>query len=266
LPDEPLWIWADRVRFVQVASNLVGNAIKFTPPPGSVEVEVIRDGDEALLTVRDSGVGIRSEVLERLFEPFQQDEQGLERSAGGLGLGLSLVRGIVRRHGGQVAVSSGGVGAGTEVRVRWPLADGLPSDEATEPRPSVSSFRVLLVEDNDDLRELLAALLESSGHRVQTTETGVGALELMRSDGADVVICDLGLAGMSGYDVAREVREDPQLQHLPLVALTGYGQPEDRRRSAEAGFDEHLTKPVDIASLNATLARLCSDDTPAHLR
>jgi CheY-like chemotaxis protein len=252
--DEPLWIWADKVRLVQVFDNLLGNALKFTPAPGRIDLTLVRDGADALTIVRDSGVGIRPEMLPRLFQPFQQEPQDIARSAGGLGLGLALARGLIELHGGRIEAHSGGPGKGAEFRVRLPLASRPSASGPALSAAAVGSRRVLIVEDNVDAGETLRALLELRGHDVAVVLAGDAALEHLRSQGADIVLCDLGLPTMNGYDVARAVRADRALRDIYLVALTGYGQPDDRKRSSEAGFDSHLVKPVDLEALDRLLA------------
>jgi signal transduction histidine kinase/DNA-binding response OmpR family regulator len=253
--DEPLWIWADKVRLAQVFDNLLGNAMKFTRAPGSIELMLSRDGDAAVVRVRDTGVGIRPEMLPRLFQPFQQEAQDIAREAGGLGLGLALARGLIELHGGTVEALSDGPGTGAEFRVRLPL--GEPPSQSSRARSiaPATARSVLIVEDNVDAGETLRALLELRGHDVAVALSGAEALELLRQRRADIVLCDLGLPTMSGYEVARAVRADATLRDVHLVALTGYGQPEDRRRSAEAGFDAHLVKPVDLKALDGVLVR-----------
>ncbi len=257
-PQQPLWIWADKVRLAQVIDNLLGNAMKFTPAPGTVELSLAQEGAEAVLRVRDSGVGIRPETMPRLFQPFQQEAQDIAREAGGLGLGLALARGLLELHGGKIAAHSEGPGTGAEFTVRLPIGPAPRPSARSAPRAQVAACRVLVVEDNVDAGDTLSALLQLRGHQVSVALSGSQALELLRSRGADIVLCDLGLPGMSGYDVARAVRADGGLRHLKLVALTGYGQPEDRKRSAEAGFDAHLVKPVELQALDGMLARMSS--------
>lgn len=253
-PAGPLWIWGDRVRLAQVFDNLLGNAMKFTPAPGTITLILDQEGTVARLTVRDTGVGIRPETLPRLFQPFQQEVQDIAREAGGLGLGLALARGLIELHDGSITAHSAGPGAGAEFCVRLPL--GAPPRESARPAAGalVAALRVLVVEDNVDAGETLGALLELRGHIVAVALSGAQALELLRSRGADIVLCDLGLPGMSGYEVARAIRADVALRNVQLVALTGYGQPEDRKRTAEAGFDAHLVKPVDLQALERLLA------------
>ncbi|MCX4241881.1 ATP-binding protein [Paraliomyxa miuraensis] len=258
-PPEPVWIYADQVRMVQVIDNLVGNSIKFTNAGDSIRVLLRIDGDRADLRIRDSGVGIRPEMIESLFEPFQQESQEIARSAGGLGLGLALAKGLVELHDGTIEAHSEGLGLGAEFRVRLPLTTSPARGDRME-TAEVTSHRILVVEDNTDTGQSLRDLLEMLGHRVEVVETGSDALRALSQRGADVVLCDLGLPGMSGFDVARAIRSHPSLGETPVVALTGYGQPEDRRKTKEAGFDAHLVKPVDIDALNETLRSLCAID------
>lgn len=255
-PTNPLWVFADRVRLAQIFDNLLGNAIKFTGKPGRIDVILHRLDDVASLRICDTGIGIEPEMLERVFEPFQQAAQEIHRGDGGLGLGLALARGLIELHGGTVQARSAGRGAGAEFEVRLPLVAPPLVRPRAKPSAALTSRRILIVEDNVDAGQTLHALLQTLGHRVSVVETGAAALEFLRTQSTDVVLCDLGLPGMSGYDVARAVREDASLRHTLLIALTGYGQPDDRRRSAEAGFDDHLTKPVDMAELDVVLDRL----------
>ncbi|MGC4068403.1 MAG: ATP-binding protein [Polyangiaceae bacterium] len=250
----PVWIDADRVRMVQVLDNLLGNAIKFTDSGGKIHVTLRADSGHAVFCIRDTGVGIRPEMIERLFVPFQQESQSLARSAGGLGLGLALVKGLVELHDGVIEVRSEGPDTGAEFQIHLALA-ATPCGGLGSAVPESASRRILVVEDNRDAGHSLRDLLELHGHRVEVVESGVEALAVLANHGADVVLCDLGLPCMSGFDVARAIRSDQALHEIHLVALTGYGQPEDRRKTAEAGFDDHLVKPVDINQLNEALRR-----------
>ncbi len=254
-PDEPLWVYGDSVRLVQIVDNLAGNAIKFTDAPGVIHVELRKDGDHAVISVKDSGVGIRAESLSRIFEPFQQETQDMARAAGGLGLGLALAKGLVEMHRGAIEAHSAGLGAGTEFRVRLPLTSP-PRPSTTPPaQTEMARRRILIVEDNADAAEMLRAILELGRHEVTCVNSGHDAMAHLRQRGADIVLCDLGLPDMNGYDIARAIRADPSLRHVILLALTGYGQPEDRKRTQEAGFDEHLVKPLDFQSLEGLLRR-----------
>jgi signal transduction histidine kinase/CheY-like chemotaxis protein len=256
LPSEPLWVWGDPVRLAQVVDNLVGNAIKFTDTPGSIHVEAATVEAHVVVRVRDTGVGMRQEMLERLFIPFQQEKQELVRSAGGLGLGLALAKELVSLHQGDIRAHSDGPGEGTEMEVRLPLASAPPAAVSVSDRPTPARHRVLVVEDHADAARMLRALLQIQGHTVTVADSGPAALEALRAQVADVVLCDLGLPGMSGLEVARAVRADVALRRTPLVALTGYGQPTDRERTAAAGFDDHLTKPVDAEHLATVIGRV----------
>lgn len=253
LPPEPVWVRGDPVRLAQVLHNLLANAIKFTESPGTVRVALGRDDGEAVVTVRDTGVGIEPELLGRLFEPFRQAHQPIARTVGGLGLGLSLVKGLVELHGGRVNAHSDGPGRGAEFVVRLPLSDA-PSAPPPAEAATTGARRVLVVDDNVDSATMLGHLLRLAGHEVTVAHDGPEALEQARAHAPDVIVCDIGLpGGMSGYEVAAAVRADPALSATRLVALTGYGRPEDRQRALEAGFDAHLTKPVELDALHRAL-------------
>jgi two-component system CheB/CheR fusion protein len=256
LPPAPVWIAGDRLRLAQVFDNLVGNACKFTTAPGTITVTLAAEDEHAVVRVQDTGVGIRPEALAHIFEPFFQESQDMARSGGGLGLGLSLARGLIELHDGTIEARSAGPGRGAELVVRLPLGH-----TPTEPPPArqvatLRPRRILLVEDNADAAQMLRELLELHGHELASAGTATEALELLRRSRLDLVLCDVGLPGMSGLDFARAVRADASLRHVPLVALTGYGQPEDRKLTAAAGFDAHLTKPIDLHALSEVLDRL----------
>jgi PAS domain S-box-containing protein len=259
-PEEPLQVDGDVVRLAQVVSNLLSNAAKFTPQPNSIELEVRRAGNMAVLTVRDAGAGIPAELLPNIFDFFVQGERPLARSTGGLGIGLTLVRHLVELHGGSVAAASGGEGKGSLFTVRLPLV--APAERAGNgaPRPVTvgDRRRVLVVDDNVDAAESLVALLEVWGHEATACHDGPSALDAVASLRPQVVLLDIGLPGMDGYEVARQVLALPDNPVRLLAALTGYGQQEDRERSAHAGFDVHLTKPVDPARLRELLAAVAS--------
>jgi PAS domain S-box-containing protein len=261
-PSEPLWVEGDRIRLSQMLGNLLHNAGKFTDPGGRVTVELAVDppgerAEWAEVVVRDTGIGMDPEMLERLFETFSQADRSLARSRGGLGLGLALVHGLAGLHGGEVSAASEGLGRGSRFTLRLPLASAAaaPRAEAEVPAPATSLPRVLVVEDNADAAESMQLLLELRGFETVTAGDGVAGLELARRFRPDVVLCDIGLPGaLDGYAVARELRADPAFAGLRLIALTGYGQAEDQRRAYAAGFDLHLTKPVDPATLLNLLA------------
>jgi CheY-like chemotaxis protein len=255
-----VWVSGDPTRLAQVVGNLLHNANKFTDAGGSVVVRLEEEagGGAAVLTVRDSGIGMEPDMLARLFEPFSQADRSLDRSRGGLGLGLALVKGLVELHGGDVRASSPGAGKGSELTVRLPLLREPAGPEVPAPGPSATRpLRVLIIEDHPDSAESLRMLLELSGHRVAVAHAGRPGLEVARAFRPDVVVCDLGLpGGMDGFAVARALRADPELFGVTLIALSGYGQEEDRRQARQAGFDRHLTKPVDPAVLDQLLDAL----------
>jgi len=208
-----------------------------------------------VITVRDTGIGIRPEMLPRVFEAFAQEDCSVDRSRGGLGLGLALVKGLVELHGGEVRADSAGVGYGTEITVLLPVAPA-PSASQKVPAPAAGPagpLRVLIVEDNRDAAETLRDLLEFSGHTVAVAHSGLSGVEAAQQFQPHVVLCDLGLPEMDGYQVAAALRQSPATANVRLIALTGYGQEEDRWRSAEAGFNLHLTKPINFAELERLL-------------
>jgi two-component system CheB/CheR fusion protein len=258
LPGQAVWVCGDAVRLAQIFDNLLGNALKFTHPAGCITIDLGADATWARVRVRDTGVGIREEMLDRIFEPFYQEKQDIARAAGGLGLGLPLVKGLVELHGGKIEASSAGPGEGTEFRIHLPVSSGPAAAVQVQSELLLMPRRILIVEDNPDAGQALQDLLEMQGHKVAVAVTAPQALSLLWKEGADIVICDLGLPGMSGYELARAIRGDEDLKRIPLLALTGYGQPEDRQRSQAAGFNAHLTKPVDLGALDKALRRLGS--------
>ncbi|HEX8201798.1 MAG TPA: response regulator [Isosphaeraceae bacterium] len=260
IPPEPVLLEADADRLAQILANLLNNAAKYTEPGGHITVQAGRDGDFAVVRVRDTGIGIAPELLPRVFDLFTQAERSLDRSQGGLGIGLTLVRRLVELHGGGVHVISAGAGQGSEFVVRLPLGAPEPARAADRPAPAAEAgepqpHRVLVVDDNTDGARVLARLLQAGGHRVRVAHDGPSALEAARAEPPDVVLLDIGLPGMDGYEVAQRLKAMEGPDHALLVALTGYGQEEDRRRSVEAGIDHHLIKPVDPGALQDLLAR-----------
>jgi two-component system CheB/CheR fusion protein len=263
VPDGPLYVEADPARMEQVFGNLLSNASKFSTERGriwvTVEVES-EDGritaDSVVVRIRDDGAGIDPEVLPTIFDLFTQADHSLARSRGGLGIGLTIVRRVVEQHGGRVEARSAGLGRGSEFLVHLPLAryqDPRGPGEAiasqTPVRAEAVVRRVLVVEDNPDGADTLAKLLRVNGHEVRTAVDGPSALKTVGAFQPDVILLDIGLPGMSGYDVATQLRQLPGMASALLIALTGYGQQRDRDRSREAGFDQHLTKPVDHQAL-----------------
>lgn len=255
VPREPAWVDGDAVRLAQIVGNLLQNSAKFTPRGGRVILELEAGQGMAEIRVRDDGAGMQPELLEHLFEPFVQAERTLARASGGLGLGLAMVKGLTELHGGSVRASSAGPGRGSELAARLPLAAGGAPVQALPPRAAVAGRvrRVLVVEDGKDAADSLAQLVALFGHTVDVARDGPTALAKARESRPDVIICDIGLPGMSGYDVARALRAELP-EGLQLVAMSGYAQPEDLKRAADAGFDRHLAKPADPDEIRRLLA------------
>jgi PAS domain S-box-containing protein len=255
---EAVYVEGDRTRLAQVLDNLVDNAIKYTPPGGRVTVATERSGEAAVLRVRDSGIGMVPELVPCVFDFFTQAPQTLERSHGGLGLGLALVKRLVELHGGSVSASSAGIGMGSEFTITLPAASE-PTPRAVGPATGVRvggkplACRVLVVEDSADARLGLQLLLQQSGHSVETAANGQDGLAKLRRFRPDVALIDVGLPGMDGYELARMARSQPETRDIRLIAITGYGQAADKRRALDAGFDLHLAKPVDPLALQELL-------------
>ena len=261
LPPGPVLLEADGTRLAQVVLNLLNNASKFTGPAGHIWLTAGEEGGALVIRVRDSGVGIPPHMLASVFELFTQVDRSPERSRGGLGVGLSLVRTLVEMHGGTVEAFSAGPGLGTEVEVRLPLPErdravAQPQAGADTTSDPSRPLRILVVDDNHDAAESLAALLTLKDHNVRTAYDGPGALQEALAFQPDVLLLDLGLPGMNGYEVAQRLRDHGHLHHAVLIAVTGWGQDEDRRRSHEAGFRHHLVKPVAPAEIDRLLAGL----------
>jgi CheY-like chemotaxis protein len=257
LAPEPISVNADGSRLAQVIGNLLYNSAKFTPRGGhvGVSVSVDRAARQAVIRVADSGVGMPPEVLEHLFQPFMQEDRTLDRSKGGLGLGLALVKGLVELHGGTVSGTSEGTGKGSTFTLRLPLEEPVgDAASARAPGEGAASRRVLIIEDNADAADSLRELLELDAHEVAVAYDGPEGIAKARAFRPDVVLCDIGLPGMSGYDVARAFRADPGLRDAYLVALSGYALPEDLRRAREAGFDRHVAKPPSVEAIETLIA------------
>jgi CheY-like chemotaxis protein/two-component sensor histidine kinase len=256
---EPMPVFGDATRLIQVVNNLLNNAAKYTPRGGAVTLAARREQDALVISVSDNGVGIAPESLDEVFGLFNQVGRERDRSQGGLGIGLSLVRSMLELHGGSVTAASAGAGQGSVFTVRLPLAADAEPLAAAAPSAApahMHSVRVLVVDDNCDAAETLSALLELLGHRAQVANSGHAALEAMQDFRPQVVFLDLGMPGMNGYDVAQAIRDDRRLDQPLLVALTGWGGAEDRQRTSAAGFDRHLTKPVDLESIELMLSQV----------
>jgi PAS domain S-box-containing protein len=258
---EPVRVEGDLTRLVQVVGNLLHNAAKYTPERGNIWLEAGAEDDHAVVRVRDDGVGVPGELLPHVFDLFTQADRSLDRSQGGLGIGLTLARRLVELHGGRVEARSDGPGHGSEFVVVLPRLEGAAASASSEREGAGgerahAGLRILVVEDHADSAEMLAFLLRLEGHEVRVASEGSGALDAARAQRPDVVLCDIGLPGMNGYEVASRLRQETECANARLIALSGYGQAEDRRRSKEAGFDFHLTKPVEPDALIALLGSL----------
>jgi signal transduction histidine kinase/CheY-like chemotaxis protein len=259
IPSQSLEVEADPVRVAQVVSNLLTNAARYTTQPGRISLQVAPDGNRVVVRVRDNGIGIASEMLPRIFDLFVQADNSVARAHGGLGIGLTLVRSLVGMHGGEVEAKSAGLGQGSEFVVKLPLAPPIRSEDSALSSSSADSesgapkWRILVVDDNADAADSLAILLELGGSDVQVAHDGLAALAIAETLRPDIIFLDIGMPQMDGYEVARRIRSTTSLDGVLLVALTGWGQEDDRRRSAEAGFDVHLVKPVEPTALETVL-------------
>jgi PAS domain S-box-containing protein len=270
-PETSLRVYGDAVRLEQVFTNLLNNAARYTPMGGQIWLSARQDEDGAIISVRDNGIGILPDMLPRLFDMFAQERRIAIGAQEGLGIGLHLVQRLVKMHGGSVEAHSGGKDQGTEIVVRLPLSQTRTSEINAAPESTAApentaapestasasrDIRVLVVDDNHDAAEVLAMLLESMGFEARAVDSGPAALAALSDYQPNVILMDIGMPGMSGYDVARHIREQPQYEHIKLVALTGWGQEKDRRLSRESGFDHHLTKPVDFKVLKSLITSL----------
>ncbi len=260
LPPQMIFVDADPTRLAQVISNLLNNAAKYTEGGGRVTLSVVRQGNHAVVSVRDTGVGIPADMLPKVFDIFTQVDRSLERAQGGLGIGLSLVKGLVELHGGSVEARSDGHGMGSEFIVRLPVVMSLAAqhqgEDAGGQSPIKHRRRILVVDDNRDAALSLAMLLKLTGNDTQTAHDGLEALDAVAAFRPDLVLLDIGMPKLNGYDAAQRIREQPWGKNIVLVALTGWGQEEDKRRSLDAGFNFHMVKPVDPAALEKLLATL----------
>lgn len=256
VPDEPLWLHADVARLSQVVSNLLNNAAKYTPAGGQIRLAVALSPGEVAVSVADNGVGIPAPMLPKVFDLFTQVEKGIERSRGGLGIGLALARQLVEMHDGSIVAESPGTGQGSTFTVLLPLAGGVgPARQPEAEAPlAAGSLNILIVDDNVSSAETTGQMLALIGHRTALAFDGAEALKTAREIQPDVIMLDIGMPGMSGYDVCRTLRDDPAFAKTIFIAQTGWGQESDRLKAQEAGFDHHLTKPVELAELSRLLA------------
>ncbi|WP_227470603.1 response regulator [Massilia sp. YMA4] len=259
---EPGWVDGDVTRLEQIFSNLLDNALKYTPPGGSIDIVLELDGDEVVLTVHDTGVGISAELLPHVFDVFVQGTSTLDRAQGGLGIGLALVRRLAELHGGSVEAESAGAGEGSTFSIRLPRTERITETKPETMETTVQSKpTILLIEDNDDGREMMAMMLGCYGYEVQHAADGLQGIAAAQGYRPDVALVDIGLPGIDGYEVARRLRANGETSGIRLIALTGYGLAEDQRRVLEAGFDMHLVKPVDIESLMKAIGSLTNPNS-----
>lgn len=258
LPEKALIVTGDRVRLAQVFANVLGNAAKYTPNGGRISLTLLQDRDEAVISIRDNGLGIDPHKLGYVFELFAQLDRSYERTGGGLGIGLALARRLVIMHEGHIQAHSAGTGKGSEFVIRLPLADAsLPSMEGTHPAlANGPKRRVLIADDNEDAAQSLGMLVESMGHEARVVYDGQQAVQVAETFRPDLVILDIGMPKLNGYEVARQLTSQPWMARSWLVALTGWGQPSDRERAMQAGFNDHLVKPASIEALESLLLRL----------
>lgn len=257
LPQEPLELEADPIRLGQVFLNLLNNSAKYTKRGGHIWLTADREGSDAVISVRDNGIGIPADMLPRIFEMFTQVDRSLERSQGGLGIGLTLVRRLVDLHDGTIEARSDGLDQGSEFVVRLPVLQPPLETPPTSDGPraaSLSGSRILVVDDNKDSADTLGMLLRLKGNEIRTANDGLEAVQVAETFHPELVLLDIGLPKLNGYDVARRIRQQPWGRDMILVALTGWGQDEDRRRSQEAGFNFHVVKPVELSALESLLA------------
>jgi CheY-like chemotaxis protein len=256
LPDEPVWVNGDSVLLEQIVVNLLNNAVKYTDWGGEIRVALHVEADEALLLVRDNGVGIAPEMLPRIFDLFTQADRSLDRAQGGLGIGLALVQSLVTMHGGRVEGRST-VGVGSEFIVRLPVLLSPHESTTHTAKAAVAAshkMKVLVVDDSGDAAQSAVMLLETLGHDARIAPDGGAAMKMALEYVPDLILLDIGLPGVDGLQVAKWIRNQPALKHAVLIAVTGYGRESDRERSREAGFDQHLVKPVDFARIESILS------------
>jgi PAS domain S-box-containing protein len=272
VPEESVRIDADGNRLQQVVANLLDNAIKYTDPGGQIWLTAEAVGNEAVVKVKDTGGGILSELQTRIFDMFVQADRSLDRVEGGLGIGLSVAKRLVEMHGGRISVTSEGIGHGSEFEVRLPIITGSVAPEAIQPAAlsaPKNGLKLVVAEDNQDTATTLGILLKRLGHSVDVVHDGAAALRAVAAAAPDVILLDIGLPTMNGYEVAERLRQQPELERLEIIAMTGYGQEEDIARSKKAGFNHHLVKPVSLVDLAKLLEQIRGTSTangPAILR
>jgi CheY-like chemotaxis protein len=259
LPPQPVWVIGDPSRLAQIVGNLLENANKFTDPGGQVTLRVVENAKEGttILSVRDTGIGMEPDIFNQIFQPFAQADRTIERSRGGLGLGLALVKGLVELHDGEVWASSNGPGQGSEFTIRLALAPERRSvADPSDPGSSViERRRILIIEDNLAAAQSMRMFLTATGHTVELAHNGPDGIERAQRFRPDVVLCDIGLPGLDGYEVARLLRQEPERDAMVVIAVSGYGQEANQRRAFKEGFDAYLTKPIDLKELKRLLRK-----------
>jgi CheY-like chemotaxis protein/two-component sensor histidine kinase len=268
LPEQPLYLDADVTRLAQVFSNLLNNAAKYTPPGGHIELSAQRQGSDVLISVKDSGIGIPADKLPTIFEMFSQVHPALERTESGLGIGLSLVKRLVEMHGGIIEARSRGPGQGAEFEVRLALVLAAQRPTTTpgsdEWQTAPSAMRILIVDDNRDAADTLGRLLRIVGHDVRTAYDGEQGVQAANEFRPHAMLLDIGMPKLNGYDACRHIRQEPWGKNIVLVAVTGWGQDQDKQKAEEAGFDRHMVKPVEPKRLMRLLEELCVRGTAAE--
>ncbi|MBY0513938.1 MAG: response regulator, partial [Gemmataceae bacterium] len=259
VPDEPVYVDGDNTRLTQVFANLLNNAAKYTDRGGDIRLSVGRHDGEVVVRVEDTGVGIPAHMLPRVFDMFSQVDRSLEKAQGGLGIGLNIVKRLVEMHGGSIAVESGGHGMGSTFTVRLPVVLAVTTDRreaGANSKPKPARRRILVVDDNADGAISLAEMLGLMGNETQTAHNGLEAVDVAAAFRPDVILMDIGMPKLNGYDACRRIREQPGSNGVVIVACTGWGQDEDKKKSQDAGFDLHMVKPVDPAALEKLLAEM----------
>jgi CheY-like chemotaxis protein len=265
MPDEPIWLDADTNRLSQVIGNVLSNATKYTPDNGKIALSVRRETNTAVITITDNGIGISEKALPHIFAMFTQTRDGMGHAQSGLGIGLNLVKRLTEKHGGAVSASSAGLGQGSSFTVRVPIAEPDTADTGDRlgtcddsSEAAVKSLRILIADDNEDAAEVLQHLLEISGHTVAVAHDGQTALDKARHFLPELALLDIGMPRMNGYELAGLLRQLPELRSTRLVAVTGWGMESERARALAAGFDRHLTKPINVQDLNDVVSEVAS--------
>ncbi|ESQ77882.1 response regulator [Asticcacaulis sp. YBE204] len=259
LPEASVWVNGDLTRLAQVIANLLNNAAKYTPEGGRIVLSLSEDDGQAVIRVSDTGLGIDEDMLPKVFDLFTQLDRNLHRAQGGLGIGLALAQKLVHMHGGTIVARSGGLNQGSVFELRLPLSEAAARREADAPAAEHKPLNVLVVDDNRESAQTTSWMLELIGHTARTVNDGYAALEAVKTDTPDVVLLDIGMPGMNGYEVCRELRQNPDLNETVIIAQTGWGQERDRQKAFEAGFDHHVTKPMSLDAFTRLLGEITAE-------